>query len=69
MPIRRENGESAPKPKHSFIAGPLQWPSAEEIARRERVFAETFAFRARLTPLDFPTAELLEEGDEDQVVS
>lgn len=69
MPVRRENGESAPKPKHPFIPPPLQWPSPEEIARRQRVFAETFAFRARLTPLNFPTVELLEEDeDDDQVV-
>lgn len=67
MPIEPENSDSAPKPK-SITTFSLP-PSPEEIARRQHVFAETFAFRARLAPLDFPTAELLEEDeDDDQVV-
>jgi hypothetical protein len=39
-------------------------PSLEEIARRQRVYAETLRLRARIGQLDLTMAELLAEGDE-----
>ena len=64
MSLEHGNTPFARGLKH--VAFSLPPPSSEEITRRRRVFAETFAFRARLKPLDLTVAELLDR-DADQV--